>query len=145
MKRAAQYLCRLIIPGLSAAVLFGQANPSVGLWKNVEPTKTVLIRTYEQDGKLMGKVEKLLKNDVEDATSKCTKCTGENKDKTIKGLVIVWDMQKEGDKWSGGKIMEPDSGKVYNCKIEPADGGKKLNVRGSISFIGKTQTWTRVE
>src|SRR2546421_5039945 len=135
MKCAARYLCRLIIPGLSAAVLFGQGNPAVGLWKNVEPSKTVLIRTYEQDGKLMGKVEKLLKNDVEDSAAKCTKCTGDNKDKPIKGLVIVWDMQKEGEKWSGGKIMEPGSGKGYNWKIPTPGGRKKINVPGSSSFM----------
>jgi len=117
----------------------------VGLWKNVEPTKTVLIRTYEEGGKLKGKVEKLLKKDVEDTSAKCTECQGENKDKPIAGLLIIWDMQKDGDKWSGGKILEPDTGKTYNCKIESVDGGKKLNVRGSIAFLGKTQSWTRME
>ena len=130
---------------LFTASALAQSNPSIGLWKNVEPTKTVLIRTWEENGKLMGKVEKLLKNDVEDSAAKCTKCQGDLKDKPITGLTIIWDMQKDGAKWTGGKILEPDSGKVYACKIEPAADGSKLNVRGSIAFLGKTQTWTRVE
>lgn len=135
---------------MASAVLFGtlafaQGNPVVGLWKNVEPTKTVLIRTWEQDGKLLGKVEKLLKGGVEDSTATCAKCAGENKDKPVIGMTIIWDMKKDGEKWTGGKILEPDTGKVYACKIEPAEGGKQLRVRGSIAFLGKTQTWMRAE
>ena len=120
-------------------------NSAVGLWKSIEPNKTVLIRTYEEGGKLKGKVEKLVKNGVEDVNGKCVKCTGDLKDKPLTGLVIIWDMQKDGEKWTGGKILEPDSGKIYNCKLETAEGGKKLNVRGSIAFLGKTQTWVRTE
>jgi uncharacterized protein (DUF2147 family) len=130
---------------LFGTLTFAQNNPSVGLWKNVEPDKTVFIRTLEQDGKLTGKVEKLIKNNAEDTTSTCTKCQGENKDKPVIGMTMIWGMQKDGARWSGGKILEPDTGKVYNCRIEPVDGGKKLSVRGSVAFLGKTQTWERVE
>ena len=131
-----------VICGFAAS---GQTNPAVGLWKNVEPDKTVLIRTTEQNGTLTGKVEKVFRKGVEDKASKCTKCEGDNKDKPVVSMTIIWGMKRDGQKWSGGKILEPDTGKVYNCKIEPIEGGKKLNVRGSIAFLGKTQTWTREE
>ena len=130
---------------LLGTLAFAQGNPHTGLWRNVEPDKTVLIRTWEQDGKLLGKVEKVIKNNVEDSTATCTKCEGERKGKPVLGMTIIWDMQKDGDKWTGGRILEPDTGKVYNCKIESAEGGKSLKVRGSIAFLGKTQTWSRVE
>ena len=135
----------LAIAGLSAVATFAQSNLAVGLWKSEEPDKTTLIRTYEENGKLMGKVEKLVKKGVEDTTATCTKCTGESKDKPIAGLPLIWDMKKDGAKWTDGKILEPDTGKVYACKIEPSPDGKKLNVRGSILFLGKTQVWARVE
>ena len=146
MKRFEMQVLGLIaISSLFAVATFAQSNLSVGLWKSEEPDKSTLIRTYEENGKLMGKVEKLMKKGVEDATSTCTKCTGESKDKPITGLPIIWDMKKDGAKWGDGKILEPDSGKVYACKIEPSPDGKKLNVRGSILFLGKTQVWARVE
>ena len=135
----------LAIAGLCGIAAYAQSNPTVGLWKSEEPDKTTWIRTYEENGHLMGKVEKLMKKGVEDTTSTCTKCTGESKDKSITGLTIIWDMKKDGAKWTDGKILEPDSGKVYACKIEPSPDGKKLNVRGSILFLGKTQVWSRVE
>src|SRR6266545_2742402 len=97
------------LAAFTAASLPAQSNPSVGLWKNVEPSKTVYIRTYEENGLLMGKVEKMVKGGAEDANSKCDKCTGDLKDKPIKGLGIIWGMKKDGSKWAGGKILEPDS------------------------------------
>ena len=135
----------LAIAALGGIATFAQSNPSVGLWKSEEPDKTTLIRTFEENGKLMGKVEKLVKKGVEDTTATCTKCTGDSKDKPITGLTLILDMKKDGAKWTDGKILEPDSGKVYACKIEPSPDGKKLNVRGSILFLGKTQVWSRVE
>ena len=128
-----------------ATVAFAQSNPVVGLWKFVEPNSTTLIRTWEENGKLVGKVEKkLLKSGGED-NGVCSKCKGDTKDKPIAGLPILWDMVKDGEKWTGGKILEPDTGKVYSCRIESSAGGKELKVRGSFMFLSKTQTWLREE
>ena len=131
---------------LSAALASpGFAQSAVGLWKNTEPTKVTLIRITEEGGKLDGKIEKVLKNDVEDKDAKCVKCKDDNKDKPMAGLRLIWDMKKDGDKWSGGKLLDPETGRIVNCKIETADGGKKLVVKGSVAMISKTQNWTRVE
>jgi uncharacterized protein (DUF2147 family) len=131
---------------LCAALLPAQGNPAVGLWRNEEPEKVVMVRTYEQNGKLFGKIESAIKKGAkEDPDAKCTKCSGENKDKPIKGLVMIYDMEKDGNRWSSGKIIDPDDGKIYKCRITPVEGGKKLEVRGSVAIFSKTQTWTRTE
>jgi uncharacterized protein (DUF2147 family) len=143
-----KHLAIVLLP--AAAVLFGnslyaQENSTLGLWKNVEPNRTIVFRLTEQKGELTGKVEKVLKGGVEDSSGKCPKCEGENKDKPVVGMTVVWGMHKESDgRWSGGKILDPDTGKIYACKIATAEGGKKLSVRGSIAFFGKTQMWERV-
>ena len=58
---------------------------------------------------------------------------------------ILWDLQKDGDAWSGGTILDPESGKVYKCLLSLEDGGDKLKVRGFIglSLLGRTQYWLR--
>ena len=140
----AEVVVLTMLSALLAAPAFAQ-NSVVGLWKNTEPNKVTFIRTYEEGGKLHGKVERVMKNDTEDKDAKCSKCKDENKDKPMAGLRLIWDMQKDGDKWTGGKLLDPESGRVVNCKLETADGGKKLMVKGSIAMISKTQTWTRVE
>ena len=33
----------------------------------------------------------------------------------------------------------------YALRLTPIEGGRKLEVRGSIAFIGRTQTWVRVQ
>jgi len=133
-----------MLSAMLAVPAFAQ-NSAVGLWKNVEPNKVTMIRTYEEGGHLLGKVEKVLKNDVEDKEAKCVKCKDENKDKPMAGLQLIWDMRKDGEKWTGGKLLDPETGRVVNCKLETADGGKKLVVKGSVAIMSKTQTWTRVE
>ena len=123
---------------------FAQNTP-VGLWKSVEGDKVTLIRISDEGGKLSGKVEKVLRNNVEDKEVKCTKCKDDLKDKPMAGLRLIWDMSKDGDAWSGGKLLDPETGRVVNCKLETAEGGKKLNVKGSVSFLSKTQTWVRAD
>ena len=60
---------------------------------------------------------------------------------------ILWDLKRNGDGWSGGKVLDPDSGKSYHCRIVLEDDGKKLNIRGyaGFSMLGRTQHWLRVE
>jgi len=138
MKRNAVAVVVAILSAMLAAPLFAQ-DSAIGLWKNVESDKVTLIRTYEEGGKLLGKIEKVLKNNVEDTAATC------NKDKPMAGLQLIWDMQKDGDRWSGGKLLDPETGRVVNCRLETEEGGKVLKVRGSIAFLSKTQTWTRSE
>ena len=65
------------------------------------------------------------------------------KGRPLIGLRILWDLQKGSDQWSGGKILDPDNGKIYKCSISL--DGKKLKVRGFIGFslLGRTQYWLR--
>lgn len=125
-----------------AAPAFAQNSP-VGLWKNVEDDKTTLIRITENGGKLHGKIEKVLKGTYEDTAAKCVKCKDDKKDKPMAGLELIWDVAKDGDHWGGGKLLDPESGRIVNCRLDMADAGKKLEVKGSIAFLSKTQTWTR--
>lgn len=117
----------------------------VGKWKTIDDetgkTKSI-IQIYEQNGKYYGKIVELLL--AEDKGKLCEKCSGTNKNKPIEGMVIMDGMTKDGNSFSGGKIMDPKSGKTYKCSIE-FDGKEALKVRGfiGISLIGRTQTWKR--
>jgi uncharacterized protein (DUF2147 family) len=49
------------------------------------------------------------------------------------------------DVWEGGKILDPENGREYGARLTPIEGGKKLEVRGSIgpraAPFWRTQTW----
>ncbi len=84
--------------------------------------------------------------DSKDAQSRCDDCKDDRKGKAILGLMILRNMTLTDGEYSGGDILDPDTGKVYRCKFRLADGGAKLVVRGflGISLLGRTQTWVRV-
>jgi uncharacterized protein (DUF2147 family) len=132
---------------LSATAL-AQMSP-VGTWRSIdEETKEAKSEVVISDngGVLTGKITKLLRKEAkQDAV--CVECKDDRKDKTIIGMDIIRSAKKaEGkDVWEGGKIMDPESGKEYTLRLTPTEGGKKLEVRGSVLFISRTQTWLRVQ
>ena len=134
---------------LAAGTALAQAIP-VGLWKTIDDetkTEKSYVRITEAGGVLTGKIEKLVDPAKQD--SKCEKCTDERKDKPVLGMTIIRNAKADAAKavWEGGEILDPNDGKVYKLRLTPADGGKKLDVRGFIGFalLGRTQTWIRVE
>ena len=70
---------------------------------------------YKENGKLYGKITKLLL--PEDNGKKCVNCKGNNKEKSIEGMVIINDLQLDENTWEDGTILDPKSGKVYDCHI----------------------------
>jgi uncharacterized protein (DUF2147 family) len=134
--------------GLSA---WAQSTP-VGLWKTIDDDtkkEKSLVRISEAGGVFSGKIEKLLDPDTK-PDAKCDKCSDERKDQPILGLPIIRNVKANADDaalWDGGEILDPNNGKTYKVRLRPADGGKKLEVRGYIGapLLGRTQTWHRVE
>ncbi|MDE6478410.1 MAG: DUF2147 domain-containing protein [Alphaproteobacteria bacterium] len=65
---------------------------------------------------------------------------------TFVGLDIIRDMKWDADdnRFSDGKIMDPQSGKVYSSIIWQ-DAPGTLNVRGKIGPFGRTQIWRAVD
>lgn len=126
---------------------FAQETP-VGTWTTIDdatgkPKSTVEI--YEtRNGSLAGRVVEVMNSEQGDNPI-CKECEGERKDKPIEGMVILWGAKQDGGAWKGGKILDPASGKVYSLKMEPIEGGAKLEVRGFMGFslLGRTQTWVR--
>ena len=123
------------------------AQSPIGIWKTIDDeTKQAksYVEIFEKDGKLYGKVTKILTKGKEDA--KCTDCSGALKNKPILGMQILSGMKKDGKEWNGGKILDPNSGKEYKAKMS-LNGSDKLDVRGyiGISLVGRTQTWQRVK
>lgn len=135
----------IALAAVFAGSLLAQGNPTVGNWTYTDGAKTNYIRTYEEGGQLKAVIEKATKNGQEDPTATCAKCSGDNKDKPLKGLLILWDTKKDGDAWKEGKLLDPEGGRLVSGHVEATEGGKKLVVKGSVSIISKTQVWTRVQ
>ncbi|WP_332816129.1 DUF2147 domain-containing protein [Ramlibacter sp.] len=121
----------------------------VGLWRNVDDKTGEVkaeIRITEANGVVNGRiVRRLAKNARPDAV--CDECTDDRKGQRLDGLEIIRGARKADGKdvWEGGKILDPENGRDYALRLTPQDGGKRLDVRGSIGPFGRTQAWVRVE
>jgi len=130
---------------IASILFFIQPNSVVGTWVNIDDetgVKKSEIVLYVKDGKLYGRIERLLL--PEDQGKLCINCKGKEKNQPIEGLIIVKGLEQEGNSWTNGVITDPANGKSYDCTISLADSNT-LNVRGFLgfSFLGRTQVWQR--
>ncbi|NEV93246.1 DUF2147 domain-containing protein [Psychroflexus sp. YR1-1] len=118
-----------------------------GEWKTIDEDTGVaksIVEIYEKDGEVYGKVKKILREDKRDL--RCTKCKGDLKNQKIEHMVILRGLSKKGEKYTGGKITDPEKGKTYDAKIWIEEGKPNtLLVRGYVAFFYRTQKWKRVE
>ena len=133
---------------MAMACAQAQMTP-VGTWHSFDEKSGELkseIVITEAGGVLTGRVDKLLRKEA-DQKGVCKECTDDRKDKPMLGLEIIRGAKKVDGKevWEDGKILDPENGKNYTLRLTPIEGGKKLEVRGSIAFFGRTQTWARVQ
>ncbi|WGL18315.1 DUF2147 domain-containing protein [Microbulbifer bruguierae] len=115
------------------------ANDVIGRWKTIDDETgqaKSIVEIYEQGGKYYGRVVDLL---MKPDDTVCDACSGDNKGKKIVGMNVITNMVKTGDRYEGGQILDPVTGKVYDCKMWLEDGN--LKVRGYLGFFYRTQTW----
>lgn len=132
------------------------AGPHTGFYQTIDdktnsPKSIVALYEYKDgnDTELAGRVVALygangqISETIANPIKTADKIKGNPK---ISGLDIIWDMEWDADdnRYTDGKIMDPQSGKVYSSVIW-SDGGDTLNVRGKIGPIGRTQKWKKLD
>ena len=85
--------------------------------------------------------------DSEDPEKRCTKCTDARKDLVLRGMAIVTGMRVVDGEYSGGEILDPDTGGVYRSSMRLSEDGRRLTVRGyiGIPLFGRSQEWVRAD
>jgi len=126
---------------------FLQAQSVIGTWRTIDDETGEAksqVTLYKEDGKLFGKITKLLQKDPE--TTFCEKCKDHRKGQKVQGMIIVSDLKESGKYWKGGKILDPNNGKIYTCKLWLDEKNPdKLNLRGYIGPFYRTQEWIRID
>ena len=117
----------------------------IGKWKTVDEStgeEKSIIEIFERNGKVYGKIVKLF-TDI-DPDPICNECPEDDPRyrKKIIGMEIINDMEKSGNEYSQGSILDPQDGRIYRCKMWIAESG--LKVRGYWGPFFRTQTWKRV-
>ena len=129
----------------SIAIVLGtvlSAQNIAGRWVTIDDNtgkRRSVVEITVNDGKATGRIVEIIDPAKRDRT--CEACTDDRKGRKVLGMEIIRNMVKDGDEWEDGTIMDPDNGKVYDCKLWVEDG--KLQVRGYVAFFFRTQTWVR--
>ncbi len=140
-----------------SAAFAGNTSP-VGKWKTIDDNpphrvKSIVVIWVDDNGELRGKVEEVYPDPGEDPDPVCDECDEDDPryNQPVRGMEIMNGLEPDPDNgagsWIDGEILDPDNGEVYSCNITVDPTGEKLEVRGYIgfSFIGRSQTWVRVE
>jgi uncharacterized protein (DUF2147 family) len=141
-------LALLLLSSLLPCVAFAQQASPLGQWRTIDDhsgkPRSVVEVYSNADGTLSARIVRLL-DLSKGADPACDACRGALHGKPVVGMTIAWSLHRDGEGWSGGRILDPDNGKEYSVKFTPAKDGRTLEVRGYIGFslLGRTQVWQR--
>ena len=138
MKNVFLSLALMVATAVSAQV------PFLGEWTTIDDEsgeKKSVVNIYKADnGMYYGQIVTLF----EDSDALCTECKDADHNQPIVGLTIIRDMQLVDGELRGGKVLDPENGKLYYAKSYLEKGN--LILRGSLDkrgLLGRSQTWIR--
>ena len=144
-----------ILPFITACAIVAAALPlsaqdmsPVGRWRTVDDktgqTKSI-VEITDVNGELRGTVVKVFAPPAPSDNPLCKKCPEPRKDKPVVGMEILWGLKRDGSEYTGGRVLDPEEGKIYRGKVRLLEAGKKLELRGyiGVSLFGRSQTWVR--
>ncbi len=150
-------ICMFFVVFFSPAVK--AEDPIVATWITIgdqgadKGKQTSYVEIYEKNGLYFGKITKLLQPpDADNPKDLCLKCKGDLKNKPKLDMVIMNNLKKtdkvdakKGLEYSGGTILDPDSGDVYKCTMWVK--GDVLTARGyiGISLLGRSVEWYKLK
>ena len=139
---------------LLSVTTFIQAADISGMWKSVDD-KTGFVRAQIQIGKnnqglYTGTILKTMTIPGGKPLRYCQNCPAPFTNKPVAGLQILSGFKidpSNPNHYINGKILDPGSGRIYDCIAKLNKSGKQLRLRGyiGISAIGRSQTWIRMD
>jgi len=146
-------LSLLFFAAYAAPALADGPDGVLGVWVTADGKAHVEIVKHGDvyDGSIVWLKEPVYRPDEKKGTPGMPKTDLNNPDKSLQsrplmGLPLIQGFKYDGDNvWTDGTIYDPDSGKLYSCKMTLMMDGS-LRVRGyvGISLFGRTEIWTRL-
>lgn len=127
------------------------ANDLSGIWQQIDDktgSSKALIEIKQHQDSYHGTIIKITPRPGYIPKERCVSCPPPYTNQPILGLEVIRGLKlDETQQYTGGKILDPLTGKIYSLKAKMSTNGKRLHLRGymGISAIGRTQTWIRLE
>jgi uncharacterized protein (DUF2147 family) len=152
---------------LAVVFCFAQVEPVTGFWLSVDDNTNKVTagwQIYIENGVLYGKILSLADEPRGTIATECRESyrnfpiPGRVNTMPVAGTPWIYGLTKQRNgEWSGGRIINPEDGRDYNCKIIFHPAGSRINrtttfnvdileMRGEIGFgIGRSQFWRRTD
>jgi uncharacterized protein (DUF2147 family) len=145
----AAFILAAVLLGAATLPLRAADQTAVGLWEQVDEKSgkpESWFKISERNGVYQGNIVKIFFKPGEDENWVCDKCEGDERGKPVLGLALIKNMQRNGNLYENGTIMDPRDGSVYKAKMTLSGDGKTLEVRGFLGFslLGRSQYWNRL-
>lgn len=136
---------------MASASVFATADIE-GTWRSIDDktgfSKGIIEITKADDGSYSGKIIEVIPRPGYTPKTTCDKCSGALKNKPILGMTVLSGMKqssKNEREFTGGRILDPLTGKSYKSKMKLNNSGSRLNMRGyvGVEVVGRSQTWIR--
>lgn len=146
MKRGIMLLTAFLIASMATFAQASEGDKILGIW--LSENKNGKIQIYKAGDKYFGKL--IWGKNMYEADGVTSKKDTKNSDasqrnRNLKDLVILTNMEYDDGEWTDGKVYDPEKGKTYSCTMKL--NGNRLNLRGyvGVSLLGRTSVWTRVQ
>ena len=149
MKKLNKIILSACLLGLSSVTL---AQDILGMWQSIDdktgaPKGAVKI-TKDENNIYTGTITKLTPRVGYTPKEFCVDCPAPFTNKPMIGLGVIQGLKKVDDfNYVNGKILDPNTGKIYSLKAKLSPNGKCLVLRGymGVSVLGRSQTWIRLD
>ena len=112
----------LILMFISTSLLAADQWP-MGKWNMLddftEMPEAIIQISATKGGGFEGKIVEVFPSPDDDPVDVCKPCVGSDKNKPIIGLVVFKQLKFNAKKELVGKVLDPDSGKIYKCELKP--------------------------
>ena len=137
-----------------AAACFAQSSGKdesgsiIGFWQTLNMTTAKpesIIAIYPYQGRYFGRIVMTYNEQgqvFETLQNHHQRAPGVKGDPYYVGMDILYNLEKKGDKYLDGKIIDPQKGSVYGAEAWLNKNGD-LILRGKILFFGENQTWKK--
>lgn len=135
---------------LAAPTAVSGAETAAGLWAQVDD-KTGRVRSHvrivERGGQFSGSVARIYPGPGEPAHPVCDLCKGALKNRPILGMTFMQGFTRAGHSYSGGTVLDPETGETYRGTMTLGPDGRTLELRGYVMspIFGRSQVWRRID
>lgn len=106
---------------------------------------SAIVRFEQVNGEYRGVIASIPGAQGKDDELRCTACTGSRRNQPLLKMEIIWGLKRRGLEYTGGSVLDPETGETYRCSLTLAPSGQELRIRYSVDSQHESvsETWIR--